>query len=237
MATMTLGEAMADLRDRLDEAPGDESSGVWTNVALRRCINRGVREVARRAECMEKTGTVSISAGTQSGTLPTDLVRIRKAEWYTSASGQRVPLEYRQRENLDRIWGWSQVTQQGRPEFWTVDGYPGGSAHNIVLFPTPSSTGTVKVFYYYLPADLATDGSADATNLSLPYGWEDVALDFAEYRAFRMARDVNSAQGALARFTDNLSAIASASNQNYVADQPSQIIYDPQYPIEAWGVF
>lgn len=91
MATMTLGEAMADLRDRLDEAPGDETSGVWTNVALRRCINRGVREVARRAECMEKTGTVSISAGTQSGTLHTSMPRFgiwRDSGWM-SATTQR----------------------------------------------------------------------------------------------------------------------------------------------------
>lgn len=237
MATMTLGEAMSDLRDRLDEVSGRETSGVWSNIALRRCINAGIREVARRAECMEKTGTISVTAGTQTGALPTDLVRVRKAEWYTSSTGQRIPLEYRQRENLDRIWGWSQVTQQGNPEFWTVDGYPGGSVHNIVLFPTPSSTGTVKVFYYYLPTNLATDGSADATSISLPYGWEDVALDYAEYRAFRMARDVTLAQGALGRFTENLGAIVAASNQNYVADQPSQVIYDPQYPVETWGVY
>ena len=120
--SMTLGEALAELRDRLDETPGSETSGMWTNPSLRRRLNRGVREVARRGECMEKSTTLSFSAGVQTATMPTDMVRARKAEWYTSASGNRIPIEYRQRENLDRIWGWWPVTSQGTPEFWTSDG-------------------------------------------------------------------------------------------------------------------
>ena len=235
--SMTLGEALAELRDRLDETPGSETSGMWTNPSLRRRLNRGVREVARRGECMEKSTTLSFSAGVQTATMPTDMVRARKAEWYTSASSTRIPLEYRQRENLDRIWGWWQVTSQGTPEFWTSDGYPGGGAHKMVLFPTPPTSGTVKLFYYYLPTDLATDGSADSTSLLLPSGWEDLAIDHAEHMAWRSVNDTDNAAAALQRFTDNLQAIVAASNMNYVADQPSQMIYDPQYPIEPWTMY
>lgn len=234
---VTLGEALLELRDRLDETPGSETAGMWTNPSLRRRINRGVREVARRGECMEKTTTLSFVAGTQTATMPTDMVRARKAEWYTSASGTRIPLEYRQRENLDRIWGHWQVTAQGTPEFWTSDGYPGGGAHKLLLYPTPGETGTVKLFYYYLPADLATDGSADSTSLPLPSGWEDLAIDFAEHRAWQAVRDTEQSAAALQRFTDNLQAIVSASNMNYVADQPSSMIYDPAYPVEPWGAY
>ena len=94
---------------------------------------------------MEKSTTLSFLAGVQTATMPTDMVRARKAEWYTSASSTRIPLEFRQRENLDRIWGHWQVTSQGTPEFWTSDGYPGGGSHKMVLFPTPPTSGTVKL--------------------------------------------------------------------------------------------
>ncbi|MDP6717446.1 MAG: hypothetical protein QGF59_02270, partial [Pirellulaceae bacterium] len=48
----------------------------------------------------------------------------------------------------------SQTTSKGYPTFYTMWGYP--PSLKVVLYPTPSEAGTLKVFYYQHSTDLAT---------------------------------------------------------------------------------
>lgn len=232
---ITQSSALSQLRSRLGErGSGSETVGVWTNPELRVYLNEAQREIARRSEALNKSTTVSVSANTQTGTAPTDMVRIHKVDWYTSSTGSRYPLEYRDRDNLDRLWGTAEVLSRGTPEFWTFDGYPGGSGV-ITLFPTPGVNGTLKVYYYAFPADLATDTSAASSSMTIPSGWEDLLIDYAEFRALRQNRQAAEAQEALAQFEMRLAGLVDASTK--WTDQPGQFINDPFYNVDDWGVW
>lgn len=231
---MTQATALTLLRDRLNErGTASETTGVWTLPQLRRYLNEAQRELARRSEALRKTTTTAVTAGTQGYTAPTDMARIYLVEFYTSASGQRYWLEWRSRDCLNRMWGTSQITSSGYPEYWTLDGYPGGSA-TIQLYPTPSANGTLKVHYYMIPTDLATaDTSNQSSNLTVPTGWEDVLLDYAEYRALRQDGRVQDATLALQMYQDNLGALVDAGGRGYV-EAPDEFIYDPYYTDGDW---
>jgi hypothetical protein len=70
---------------------------------------------------------------------------------------------------------------------WTAWGYP--PSLKLVLYPIPSESSSLKVFYYAIPTDIPIDGSTPNVDISLPTGREELVVDFAEYMALRKARD------------------------------------------------
>lgn len=180
----TLSDLIDQVRDHLDE-PDEEQ---WTNVQIRKWINEGVRDVARRGEVVQARATIATVSGTQEYSLPTDIVRIHRVE-YQDASNQTTALEYRAFNNMDEVWGTQQrIVSSSRPYWFTLWGTP--PTLKIVVYPIPSTTSdTIRVFYYSTPADLATDGSDDADTVTVPQGWEDMVVLYAEYVALRKDRD------------------------------------------------
>lgn len=225
----TLGQVLSELLDRLDETTGSETNGTWTNPQLRRYLNEGQRELARITEFFRTSTTVTITTPPVSSVpIPADAIRPYRVEW--SQSGITRTLEYRRRQNLDRIWGYWNSQSSGTPQFWTTEGYPGGTGNatgQIVFWPPIGLTGSVNVHYYAYPADFATDGSQDLQPLRVPQGWEDVVVDWAEYRAWRQVRDAAMAQLALDVFRTHVDMLTQASVSDFVADNPGDMIYEP----------
>ncbi len=123
--------------------------------------------------------------GTQSYALPTNAIgagSLHRAE-YTYDGGVTVyPLEPRDMNEMDEFW--IRRTQQSfRPSFIVATGYPPN--WTAVLYPVPSSAGTLTVYYYRTPAT----ANSDTDPLDLPSGWEDVAIVYAAYCAIRKDRD------------------------------------------------
>lgn len=180
----TQGDLLLQLRDRLDES----SAALWGDAELRRYINEGVRDLTRRAETNQTRATIATVAGTQEYSMPTDIVRVHRVE-HQDASSTVTPLEYRDFNSMDSIW-WNRqkTTESNRPYWYTLWGYP--PSLKIVLYPTPSVTAeTIRVFYYSVPADLATDGTDNADTIPVPQGWEDAVVQYAEYVAMRKDRN------------------------------------------------
>jgi len=61
----------------------------------------------------------------------------------------------------------------------------------VQFYPVPAQTGTFNIYYYRMPVNLATDGSDDATALTIPFGWDDLVVEYAVYRAMMKAKDPN----------------------------------------------
>lgn len=179
----TLGQLVTDVRSHLDEA----SSRFWTDVELRRWCNEALRDVARRAETLQRTSTVTAVANTQQYTLATDILRVYRVEYLPTGSGQVYPLEYRDFNSMDSVWWSSQTQTKGIPFWYTLWGFT--PALKMIVYPTPSTGGTFNVFNYQLPADLATDGSADSTVVDLPNGWQDLIALYCEYVSLRKDAD------------------------------------------------
>lgn len=220
---MTLALALTNLRDRLDEP----TAGGWTDATLRRFINEAVREVSRRSESLRTSSSIAVVAGTRDYTGPTDAVRIHEIYYNVTGQSQLAQLRYMDLAAMGNIWGQSQATERSAPVWWTTWGTP--PTLTIRLFPVPAQAGSLTVYYYKLATELATDGSADSSSLSIPAGWEDVALDYAEYRAFIKSRQPDLAALALQRYSANFDALVAATTR--FTDQAGAMIYDDGYDV------
>ena len=179
----TLTQLIANLREnRLDEREAHQ----WQDDELRRWINEGTRDVARRAEILFTTSDVAFGAGVQEVTAPTDVLRIHRAEWRPTSQDQIWPLEYRDFHGMDSLWWTQQTVTQNTPMYFTLWGYTPNL--KIVLYPTPYEVGVVKIHYYKTPTEFALDGTEDGDSVDLPEGWADLVLDYAEYKALRKDR-------------------------------------------------
>jgi len=179
----TQSQLLLDIRSRLDEP----SPQFYPDTELRRWINQGARDVARRTETLQTTADIPLTAGQQQYTAPADVLRIYRVE-YRDTGNRVYGLEYRDYANADSVWWTAQLTVQSIPQMWTAWGFP--PTLKIVLYPIPGNTGTsLRVFYYQAPADLALDGTAANTTVPIPTGRDELIVDFAEYMALRKARD------------------------------------------------
>lgn len=182
--TKTQGALLDDIRSRLDEPEARQ----YTDAEIRRWINQGAADIARRTETLQERTDIAITSGTREYTLPTNVIRVNRVEWNATGEGQKYPLEYRDWQNMDAIWYSQQAVTTARPVYYTMWGFP--PSLKIVLYPIPYANGNIKVFHYRLPAELATVNQADAnTVIEVPAGWEDCIVDFAEYMALRKDRD------------------------------------------------
>ena len=178
----TQSQLLLDIRSRIDEP----STQFYSDTELRRWINQGVRDIARRTESVQAVANIPLVVGVQQYTAPSDTNRIYRVEYITAANQSHV-LDYRDYNNSDSVWWTTQLTAQSTPAMWTAWGYP--PALKLVLYPIPSETSTLRIFYYQVPADLPIDGSTPNASVSLPAGREELVVDFAEYMALRKARD------------------------------------------------
>lgn len=179
----TLGTLLTQVRDRLDEATARQ----WTDAQLRAWINEGARDLARKCEVLQDRDDIAVVAGTREYTLPTDLIRVYRVEYRITGDDSVYPLDYKDFNNMDGIWWTHQDISENTPRYYTMWGFP--PTLKIILYPTPAQAGTLKVFNYRLPAELATNGTADASNIEVPEGWSDVIVDFCEYMALRKDAD------------------------------------------------
>lgn len=180
----TQAEIITDVRVRLDEV----SASFWDDSDIRRWINQGLRDVARRCEVLQGSTTVAAVAGTQTYALPTDAIRIYRVEFSPDGDDGVHELQYEDYNNADALWGRYKTITQADPYIYTMWGFP--PSLNMTVYPTPSQAGTFTVYYYKLPTELAVTTTDDEdTEVDLPAGWEDVIVSYVEYHALRKDRN------------------------------------------------
>lgn len=222
---LTLGELLTQVRDRLAES----TAAQWSDPQLRRWINEGSRDIARRTESLLDRDDVSVTASTQEYAAPTDAIRLHRVEWRPTGSDQVHALEYRDIQASDEIWGTFQEVNEGTPVLYGTWGFPPNL--KIRLWPIPSEAGSLKVFYYRAPTELATDGTADASSVEIWTGWEDVLADYCEFRALRRDRDPRWVE-AKGMYDEKLVALFDASRR--AVDQTGMIVSDSGAMVPGW---
>lgn len=199
---MTLAQAIEGTQDRLNELG---STGVaWQTSSLRRWINEGVQDVARRTETLLVHDDIPIAMGASGVALPANVLRVHQVA-YTEATDRTSSLEYRAFNAIDATWYANTTTAiQARPREFTLRGAP--PTLELLVNPRPSVAGTITVHYYKLPAKLATDGSQDASALEVVEAYTDLVLDYACFVALRRDRDPRWQEHRLA-YEENLKAM------------------------------
>lgn len=215
MALMTYAEAIAEIRSDFDESVAAQV----TDIELRRWINRGVQKAARMTECLRETTTKAITGGTadyvMSG-LTDDIIRFHTACFVVTGDTTEYWLQYKDLMSGQQDWGTGRRQVSGMPAaFWTWDHPP---TLAVSLYPTPSESGTLTIYFYREAQRRLTDGTQDALSVDLPSGWEETAVLYARYRAFKKDGQVEQAQLELQEWNDNLQALSSAATR--FTDQP-----------------
>ena len=195
-----LSDAIRRARSLIEES----SSRFWTDTELTDWINDACRDLARRSEdlltfdqSIQVNPVPSNAITAPRFPLPTDLIRIHRVEYVpTNIGAQQVYyLQASTYQEMDQYWGVTQVTPGSFPIYYVLWGQPGGTGRNqqtIQLYPNPSQSATLNVYYYRLPYRF-TDPLADASQYNLPVevveGWDDAVVYFCTYKAMIKDRD------------------------------------------------
>jgi len=174
--TTTVAEATAALRERLNESTESQ----WTNLQLRRWLNEGIRDIARRTRLYTDQSTQAVTANVGELTLAANILALEHELWKATADTRKTPLEARAFVGVMKY-----VNETGAdPGYYSTYGHP--PTLKIQLWPTPTRAGTL---YYYGPTLPATMDVAGGTgNIDVIEGWLEVAYDYCEYMALRKDR-------------------------------------------------
>lgn len=214
---MIQSAAIEEIRVRLDET----SAGFFRDADLRRFLNEGIRDVARKAQWKRASTTVPAVAGTQTYVLGTDIIQVYRVEFTPTGSSQRISLEYRDLNQMDVVWGINS-TSQGMPDYWTMWS---ANPYTLYLAPVPALAGTITIYYYAMPTDLATNtDTAASSSIDVPLGWEDLPIEYATALGFRKSRRAQDYALAMAAYNEHLQDFLAIVTRG--TDSPTMITHD-----------
>lgn len=187
-----LSDVIRRVRSILDEA----TANFYTDTQITDWINDGARDLARKSEDLLTFSTaIAVLAGTAKYTLPTDVIRLHRAEFVPTGQTQIYPVQASTHQELDLVWGVNQAIQSSYPSYFVTNGYPGGvgsSLFQVQLYPVPAQTGTLNIFYYRLPyrfLDPIANPAELVKTVEVVEGWDDLIVHYAEWNALRRDRE------------------------------------------------
>jgi hypothetical protein len=201
---VTLSDARTQLRDLLDEA----SANFWTDAQLNTWINNGAQDIARKAKCLLEKQSIQVFNDVGTYAAPGNVVEFHRVEYLPAQSPNVYVLTFRNYSEMDSLWGINQQIQNYYPNYWTLWREPPNT--QIILYPIPSTAGTLNV-QYYRTATLAVN---DTDTIDIPEGWDDVVVEFGMWKALLKKQDPRWSQIRQA-YNDNLAAIMVATSAGY----------------------
>lgn len=211
-----LSDAKTAIRERLYEPIAAQ----WTDVELVRWINEAIANVARDTEFYKQTFTVAAVIGQSEYTITWPYTRATRCEFLPTGSTYVYPMEFREFNNMDEVWGQYRGTSS-TPRWFTIWGAPtvaAPSTRTFVAFPAPAMAGNFKVYAYGVPAVLVNT-TDDAKALQIPEGWADLIYDYVEFKALRRDRDPRWQEAKL-QYDTNLARMKMIVESD--SDQPGQ---------------
>ncbi len=169
---LTVFDVIKQIRSLIDEP----SPALASDSDIIAWINEAQRDIARTAECLEATADLAVTSLQQTITAPDDTIRIHDVTYQPTGQTQIYPLRFQTRQQANLIWGTYPSMSSAYPNFYTLWGVS-PAAITIQLYPVPSLAGTLNVYYYRMPVDIATFTG----NLDIPLGWEDAVVNYCAY--------------------------------------------------------
>ncbi len=184
-AALTLSEIETQIRRNVRDTAA--SGNRYTDAILDAWINEAQREVVNLTWCVETSTSYVLAAATTYYALPTDFIAA-KLVTFKDARQQVIELDEYSFRKVYQEEADFELSSAGAPDHYFIR-YPGDSDDNLeisyVPVPTTQSTGTVKVWYVYAPADLSSDADVpfDGFNHLKPYHYALVAHVTAKIKA------------------------------------------------------
>lgn len=184
----TQAQALANVRSLIDEPVAQ----FWQDSEIENWVNQGCQEIQRQTEWAQK-GPVAITTtvAVQGYLAPSDALRIHRVEFVpVNNTSYTYSLDFRGYNEMDAAWGNLKTLPAAYPELYTLwnnpnDSGASGTGLTILLYPVPSVTGTLNL-YYLRTIVPTTTGSAFIDVLP---GWETTVENYAAYRALQKDAD------------------------------------------------
>lgn len=221
----TVTTAITAIRERLDEP----TAAQWTDIQLRRWLNEGIRDIARRTFHYTDIDTIAITVpSTGLYAAQSDVIRINNVYFTPTADPTRkMPLEPHAWEGLDQVWWDYQDRAMGDPFVFGVYGY--APTTMIKLYPVPTRAGTLTLHVARMPAVLDVTGGTG--NVDCPDAWLEVAYDFCEYMALKKDRQSEYWQSTFNLYEQKIQAMI--DNGDYL-NAPGEFIWAGANPLPRW---
>lgn len=162
----------------------DDINGTYfTPDSLTFWINEACLDIARRAECLMDSETVSTMPMVSTYPAPQNTIRIHEVTFSPNDPQQIYPLMYKGRQEMNAIWAVNQTTPSNYPSFYTTWSQP--PFINLQVFPLPSQSGILQYWFYRLPVPVINP----TDYLDIPEGYGECVTAYVRYRARRKAGD------------------------------------------------
>lgn len=179
----------------------DSTASGAEDVLLGVRLNEGVREVLLRTHCKVSVATTALTAGTADYELPTDVLAMHEIK--TSA------LRSLERENPATIHSLRQAAATATAAYtflYALDG-----ANLLMLYPTPSASDVLTLYYVPKPTEMSAAGNdpSTATYGGIPVQWHDALELWAMHKLGSYDDDASSKIGSdyLVRFEQRVREI------------------------------
>ena len=181
--TVTLATARTEVRSLLDE-PNPQ---FWSNAEINSWLNQGTQDIARQAQALWMQLSIPATPLQQFYALPADFLGVHRIEYQLSNSDQTYTLDFRGIKTMDEVWGILHQLPAAFPQaffLWNDTGIAGGQMY-FGTYPVVADNGRFNVYYYRN----AIPATADTVLIDVTPAYEDIAYDYAVFKAKRKDRD------------------------------------------------
>ena len=198
----TLATLRSDIRQRLNESA---AAGVWTDAELASHINRALLRTVIDTEMDTAEATVSLRLNVAWYNLPSDCILPMFLYGPSAWAYERIfPTSITALDrNVEHVGRW-EMSGGGTSRLFVPFSYD-----KFILWPPPSSSTSVTLFYVPTPTTLSADG--DAPNIQLHA--IDLIPIYATYLALRKY-DFGKAKLFLSEYKQRLAAVKSEQSTN-----------------------
>lgn len=180
---------LSDIRTRVRDLLAEATAGFWTDAALNRMINDGVRDIAIKAQCIQNINSEVTVNGTREITITGDCYKAHYLEYTTAGLGLMKMLP----TQLGRI-----ETNGSTPERWYE--FHDAGIEKIGIEPLPDAVYNIDVYL----ADTPTEMTADGNTPSIPLEFRPLVILYAFGRALKKLKRTAQAAQIFAMYTNEL---------------------------------
>lgn len=173
---------VADVISRVRNIAGDLEALQFTDQQIIDWINDGVRECSVQNNLLQKSGTVTVTQGTDSYSVPSDVLKLHSVKY----DGMKLRvMTLQEHEELTAGLGADAPPEDGTPQHCYI------WAGNIVLnVPPDNSTSVLKIEYLYEPDAHALENK-DTDDVALPVGYHSRIVDYCLAQVAQQDDDMN----------------------------------------------
>ena len=181
---LTLSELRTDIRLRIKDTSSTRQR--FSDTHLLTIINQGQRDVINTTWAISKSTTITLVAGTQYYTLPTDILQIQRVT-NEYANLPEVTLQQQDTDNANTDW----ESDSDTPIYFFQNK---ARTTEVGIAPTPTAGGTLRIIYYATASSLSSDSDEPFNGEDRFNNYHDLLVHYTCGAVFLLEGEIAKAQ-------------------------------------------